>query len=834
MPSDVFERALTLSYQSRSRPDPLERALALSGQAESQRQIGQERLARTLEVEPETPLADQAKSRALESFANINKAYGSTVGAGVRSMAAGFEEGAMALVSLGAKIIDSVPSADIPGANNEPIFGQMADSINRQRGGITQAAQQLEGGGFSGGLQRAVRGATGSLTQVAGAPGGSLGAIGTFAGTQANDAYTDAKDAGLPHDKAVSYALVEGALEGGIAYLFQKAGLGGLEDLKGGAPKAIKEGLKGFFKQLTAENVEEVATNVLQELYAGVAGVQHPTKASIWQNVKDTIAATTLTYGLAHGAKVVGERIAAPPQAPGPRHPHPVIAWAQAHPEQAQAVRDAPVPSREVFKEAGLDDAVQGREQREKFQEILRQEATTPPVDEATAPKGEAEEVPGEETVAGEAEQRAPNATKQSWEMTTDEFFEDVVKGASTVTTTDGQIVKGWDHGAARERAEEQGLDVGPTDELGQRAGWFRFGRNILAKDLETGKAHEDFIREAMNRGERIPSVVWDEHPELLKEKLSQQKPTREYSEEEAQKIIEKESREREAVVIPVAELPKRELFQEAVDRGLGVKAGTPRAELEEKVEADRQISIKRGRAIAPQENVVSGRYVDQDAIARELGLDQISSPENLSLRKAYAEARNQGIPARALDIANDVLNNKYKPDPTEKAGMVRRSAEIIVEARELKAVMDDTESTPQQKDQARQKRDVLVQNFETLREALRNAGAAASIDLNMHKMAVSLMKDNFEYVSLVGEAEHNKGKPLTKDELAYYEKVADDFAELEARIEGFEKKLKEATLKEFVDDAKRESKGRKRAPKELEDIDSAIEGLLRACDPSR
>lgn len=113
------------------------------------------------------------------------------------------------------------------------------------------------------------------------------------------------------------------------------------------------------------------------------------------------------------------------------------------------------------------------------------------------------------------AQEGVGGSQKQPWQMSNDEFFDKVVSQRSSVVTTEGKVITGTDHGDARLRAEEMGLNVGKGEELGQRAGWKAFGQNILASELETGAARKRIIEQALKEGKPVPPEVLADYPNL-------------------------------------------------------------------------------------------------------------------------------------------------------------------------------------------------------------------------------------------------------------------------------------------------------------------------------
>ena len=135
------------------------------------------------------------------------------------------------------------------------------------------------------------RGLAGALatapTMAITAPLGPYGMIIGGALSEANNARTEGKDAGLKDKELNLYVARQGMIEGILAGAMQKFGVGGLEKVAGSRAaisngirqtlkqgKTVKGAIKGAVRDFTEEEVEEVATAVLQTLndkYSGVS-----------------------------------------------------------------------------------------------------------------------------------------------------------------------------------------------------------------------------------------------------------------------------------------------------------------------------------------------------------------------------------------------------------------------------------------------------------------------------------------------------------------------------------------------------------------------------------
>lgn len=228
--------------------------------------------------------------------------------------------------------------------------GDEADRILNEAKALGEAQQAnvkaAKMGWLRGGLNEALPGVTASLTQAA-----ALGPIGRiaktmkaasmlstaamatgFGATTANDAYSEAKKAGLPTSEAVKYAAIQGGLEAGIMLIFlglasKIPGIGGMEEYftRGGKQLGKETGRQWLWrmsKGLMGENIEENTTTILQQINSAMSlpGAEDqanwfdPKKtgfASFWdspmmQAVRQTTSQTMWMMGLAETGSQAG------------------------------------------------------------------------------------------------------------------------------------------------------------------------------------------------------------------------------------------------------------------------------------------------------------------------------------------------------------------------------------------------------------------------------------------------------------------------------------------------------------------------------------------------
>ncbi len=219
-----------------------------------------------------------------------------------------------------------------------------ADKMNR----FADAVEKVQRGREEGGvvpdiLQRSFRGAGRSLTSMGAATmvAGPYGAFGAAATQEANQAITEAKDAGLPPDKTLEYAAAQGLIEGSVGAIFQKVGLGGAEKVLGGR-MAAAIGVTNALKQAGRATLEELPEEVITELGHNVARAMSTidpkatTPGALARTTYETSVQTLMTMGMIGGGQVAGGYLSGRQQA--------ILA----------ASDSGKVPSRQQWKSLGL------------------------------------------------------------------------------------------------------------------------------------------------------------------------------------------------------------------------------------------------------------------------------------------------------------------------------------------------------------------------------------------------------------------------------------------------------------------------------------------------
>jgi len=262
------------------------------------------------------------------------------------------------LIGIGSTVLP--PVARMVGAE------EYADKLYRFADAYEEVARERDvkatGPAF---LRRSVRGAVRTIPSMvlAGAAAGPYGAIGVAAMQEADRAITEGKDAGLRGRKLSEYAIKQGVIEGGVASLFQRVGLGGVETMAGGK-QAVSAGVTQALKRLGISTLQEVPEEIITELghnvVAATSGVEPEamTTKNLMQTAADTTAQTLITMGVVGGPSVLRART----QAQASKHRKEIMDYAS----------QGKVPSRRQWRAWGLplEEGESRKQRREAVQQL--------------------------------------------------------------------------------------------------------------------------------------------------------------------------------------------------------------------------------------------------------------------------------------------------------------------------------------------------------------------------------------------------------------------------------------------------------------------------------
>ncbi len=260
---------------------------------------------------------------------------------------------------------------------------EAADKIQRFSQAYEQAASEQDvGGAVPPIVKRGLRGAgrTVPTMLLAGAAGGPYAALSMAATQETDRALTMGKDAGLSGKKLGTYALSQGALEGGVGAIFQRIGLGGVENIAGGR-QAVQAGVKNALKSLGVSTLQELPEELITEIGHNIAnkvsGVdpKATTLDSLGRTAADTTVQTLITMGMVGGPSIIKSAI---------------DKQVKIQKEITSVADNNETPSRKQWKEWGFspDEGKSLKTRREFIQQFIEQRAA---VQQAATPEMQAQ-----------------------------------------------------------------------------------------------------------------------------------------------------------------------------------------------------------------------------------------------------------------------------------------------------------------------------------------------------------------------------------------------------------------------------------------------------------
>ena len=317
-----------------------------------------------------------------------------------------------------------------------------ADYMNRYSEAVMQAASErdIEKPGWVPPIvKRGIRGAGVSLpsSYLAG-PIGPYGIAADAALTEANQAITEGKDAGLSDSDLTKYAITQGVIEGGISSIFTKVGLGGAENVIGGKV-AVASGVGAALKQMGVTTLQELPEELATELTHNVARAvftvdpNATTPEALWSTAKETTAQTLATLGFVAGPHVGKAWL----QLDMPHGPAPKVDE-KTRIEIGAVGYSGEAPTRAQWKEWKLDPS-QGKNIRQRrdavkawSKEYAQEDAVAMLAEQAAAPVTEAAPV---SPVAQEAAPVSPEAESQQ------QAIRDKISRGETLTEDEAAVM---------------------------------------------------------------------------------------------------------------------------------------------------------------------------------------------------------------------------------------------------------------------------------------------------------------------------------------------------------------------------------------------------------
>jgi hypothetical protein len=237
-----------------------------------------------------------------------------------------------------------------------------------------------------------------------------------------------------------------------------------------------------------------------------------------------------------------------------------------------------------------------------------------------------------------------------------------------------------------------------------------------------------------------------------------------------------------------------------------------------------------------PQEGIVKAPEPDQqttsarkDQIAadrRELALDELPSPERDAFEASLQRARNDGLDAQAIRIADEIEASPRALTPDETSGMVLRLSDLKKHYRiandRMKRLADPTEINLQDAEMRRIKED-----FDKISKAVDTSGSEKGRALVFQKLTIN---DDYELLSVLNRAKGAKGQQLTEAETAKIRKLTERVEASEKQLQELETRFRDIQAREIITERRRSAR---RTPKQLDDeigqLTEKARSLLRA-----
>jgi hypothetical protein len=185
-----------------------------------------------------------------------------------------------------------------------PEGGPTADERYALANAYESAANEVSGDRI---LPRAVRGAYRSAVPMLAAGGNPYLGLGFAGVAEGSSSLAEARAAGMKPNQAMAYAVTQGAIEASIGAVFQKAGLGGFEDLLGGTgatKQIVRAGLANGLKQAGIRTLqelpEEYITEIGHKVTDKISGMDPEalSKESLGKVIANTTAQVFVTMGV--------------------------------------------------------------------------------------------------------------------------------------------------------------------------------------------------------------------------------------------------------------------------------------------------------------------------------------------------------------------------------------------------------------------------------------------------------------------------------------------------------------------------------------------------------
>jgi hypothetical protein len=179
-------------------------------------------------------------------------------------------------------------------------------------------------------------------------------------------------------------------------------------------------------------------------------------------------------------------------------------------------------------------------------------------------------------------------------------------------------------------------------------------------------------------------------------------------------------------------------------------------------------------------ENVIGLNKVEIETIRRNTGIDELDPTEKTTWVNTLERAKQDKLDQSALSTADEVLSSKRMVSQEEHAGMVIKAAELKNEYNESVKSINDLIAKGDEKaiEIERQRSNTILDHIDKLTEASDMSGRETARALSIRRMMINA--ENYDLASIVQRAQVSKGAKLTPEEITKFQKMADEYANLE------------------------------------------------------
>lgn len=172
-----------------------------------------------------------------------------------------------------------------------------------------------------------------------------------------------------------------------------------------------------------------------------------------------------------------------------------------------------------------------------------------------------------------------------------------------------------------------------------------------------------------------------------------------------------------------------------------------------------------------------------------EMGREPINSAERRGWQEALDTAKAEGIPDRAMRIAQDVMENARPLTDIETAGMDMQMARLKSEYGAVMQKLSEARETAETATLAAEA-ERIESEYDIISRAVHLAGSEKGRALAAQKLTID---ENYDLISVKTRAKAKKGKALDPKEAARLEKLTAEHARMTEEVEALRKQVEAA-----------------------------------------